>query len=315
MPRKVIIDCDMGIDDAVALCMLLFDSRFEVLAVTASEGCVAATQANSNLQAMVSILDPARYPRLGMASPAEQAPPVDTQYLYGEDGLGNSNFEASMRHNSLPAEKLIIDTVRANPDMVTILCLGPATNLAKALLREPNLAAQIDQIIMTGGSMDGQGNVTACSEFNFHFDPVSAKTILNSRMTKTLVPLDVTRQVTFGLEFLEELPVEASRCGHFLRQILPFAFRSYRQHLGQETILLNDTVGALVLLEPDLFQSEPVACDVETDGLLTRGMLVSDRRNLPECRPNANVITGVMVDQARQFIVDQLVVSGNATLH
>jgi len=155
MPRKVIIDCDMGIDDAVALCMLLFDSRFEILAVTASEGCVAAAQANSNLQAMVSILDPDRYPRLGMASPTE------------EDGLGNSNFEASMRHSALPAEKLIIDTVRANPDMVTILCLGPATNLAKALLREPNLAAQIDQVIMTGGSMDGQGNVTACSEFNF----------------------------------------------------------------------------------------------------------------------------------------------------
>ena len=101
MPRKVIIDCDMGIDDAVAISMLLFDSRFEILAVTASEGCVAASQANNNLQAMVSILDPDRYPRLGMASPAEHAPPVDTRYLYGEDGLGNSNFEASMRHSCL----------------------------------------------------------------------------------------------------------------------------------------------------------------------------------------------------------------------
>ena len=313
MPRKVIIDCDMGIDDAVAISMLLFDSRFEILAVTASEGCVAAAQANSNLQAMVSLLDPDRYPRLGMASPAEHAPPVDTRYLYGEDGLGNSNFEASMRHSALPAEKLIIDTVRANPDQVTILCLGPATNLAKALRREPNLASQIDQIIMTGGSMDGHGNVTACSEFNFHFDPVSAKTILNSRTTKTLVPLDITRQVTFGLEFLEELPAESSRCGYFLRQILPFAFRSYRQHLGQETILLNDTVGALVLLKPELFQTELVPCDVETEGQLTRGMLVSDRRNLPEGRPNVNVVTGVKADQVRQCIVDQLVVSGNAS--
>jgi len=218
-----------------------------------------------------------------------------------------------MRHSALPAEKLIIDTVRANPDQVTILCLGPATNLAKALRREPNLASQIDQIIMTGGSMDGHGNVTACSEFNFHFDPGSAKTILNSRTTKTLVPLDITRQVCFGLEFLEELPAESSRCGYFLRQILPFAFRSYRQHLGQETILLNDTVGALVLLEPELFQTELVPCDVETEGQLTRGMLVSDRRNLPEGRPNVNVVTGIMADQVRQFIVDQLVVSGNAS--
>ena len=314
MPRKVIIDCDMGIDDAVAICMLLFDSRFEILAVTASEGCVAADQANNNLQAMVSILDPDRYPRLGMASAAEHAPPVDTRYLYGQDGLGNSNFEASMRHHALPAEKLIIDTVRANPDVVTILCLGPATNLAKALQREPNLAAQIDQIVMTGGSMDAQGNITACAEFNFYFDPASAKTILDSRITKTLIPLDVTRQVHFGLDFLDELPVETTRCGDFLRQILPFVFRSYRQHLGQETIQLNDAVGALLLLEPDLFQCELIACDVEAEGQLTRGMLVADQRNLPECRPNVNVVTGVMVDQARQFIVDQLVLSGNASL-
>ena len=313
MPRKVIIDCDMGIDDAVAICMLLFDSRFEILAITASEGCVAADQANNNLQAMVSILDPDRYPRLGMASPAEHAPPVDTRYLYGEDGLGNSNFEASMRHSALPAEKLIIDTVRANPDSVTILCLGPATNLAKALFREPNLATQIDQIVMTGGSMDAQGNITACAEFNFYFDPTSAKTILDSRTTKTLIPLDVTRQVTFGLDFLEELPTENSRCGDFLRQTLPFVFRSYRQHLGQESIQLNDAVGALMLIEPDLFQCELVACDVETEGQLTRGMLVADRRNLPEHRPNVNVVTGVMVDQVRQFIADQLVVSGNAS--
>ena len=313
MPRKVIIDCDMGIDDAVAICMLLFDSRFEILAITASEGCVPADQANNNLQAMVSILDPNRYPRLGMASPADHAPPVDTRYLYGKDGLGNSNFEASMRHHALPAEKLIIDIVRANPDNVTILCLGPATNLARALQREPNLATQIDQIVMTGGSMDAQGNVTACSEFNFYFDPASAKTILDSRTTKTLIPLDISRQVNFGLDFLDQLPADTTRCGSFLRQILPFAFRSYRQHLGLETILLNDAVGALMLLEPDLFESELIACDVETEGLLTRGVLVSDRRNLPEGRPNVNVATGVMADQVRQFIVDQLVVSGNAS--
>lgn len=314
MPRKVIIDCDMGIDDAVALCMLLFDGRLEVLAVTASEGCVTAQQANSNLQAIVSELDPSRYPRLGVAQPADDAPPVDTRYLYGEDGLGNSNFGASLRHNAVPAEKLIIDTVRAHPDDVTILCLGPATNLAKALRRDPKLASQIDQIVLTGGSLDGSGNVTACSEFNFYFDPQSAKTILDSRVTKTLVPLNVTREVAFGLGLLEELPSEDSRTGHFLRQILPHAFRAYRQHLGQESITLNDVVGALALIEPDLFEFEMLGCDVECEGELTRGMLIADRRLQPEWRPNVNVATAVKADQAKQYIVDQLTVSGNASM-
>lgn len=313
MPRKVIIDCDMGTDDAVALCMLLFEKRIDVIAVTAAEGCVTAEQANSNLQAIVSELDPSRYPRLGVAQAAEDAPPVDTRYLYGEDGLGNANFGTSLRHSAVPADKLIIDTVRAHPDAVTILCLGPATNIAKAIRRDPKLVSQIDQIILTGGSLDSRGNITACSEFNFYFDPHSAKAILNSRVTKTLVPLNLTREVSFGLDFLEELPSENSRTGHFLRQILPHAFRSYRQHLGQESITLNDVVGALALIEPDLFDFEMLACDVETEGELTRGMLVADRRLQPEWRPNVNVATGLNVDQAKQYIIDQLTVSGNAS--
>ena len=74
---------------------------------------------------------------------------------------------------------------------------------------------------MTGGSLDGRGNVTPCAEFNFYFDPISAKALLQSRTTMTLVPLDVTREVSFGLDLLEELPPESSRTGHFLRQILP----------------------------------------------------------------------------------------------
>ena len=184
MPRKVIIDCDMGIDDAVAICAVLFDQRFEVLAITAVEGCVTADQANSNLHAIISELDPARYPRLGVATGTSDAPAVDTRFLFGEDGLGNAGFEGTQRQKPDSAERLIIDCVRANPDEVTILCLGPLTNLARAIQREPTLVSQIDQVIIHGGSLDGKGNITPCSEFNFYFDPASAQKVLQSRMTK-----------------------------------------------------------------------------------------------------------------------------------
>lgn len=313
MPRKVIIDCDMGIDDAVALCMTLFDSRLEVIGVTATEGCVTADQANNNLQAIVSELDPDRYPRLGMASSTDDAPPVDTRYLYGKDGLGNAGFESSNRQHSAAAEKLIIDLVRANPDEVTILCLGPMTNLARAFRRDPTLPALVDRVIMTGGSLTAHGNITPCAEFNFYFDPTSAQEIIKSRTTKILIPLDVTREVTFGLEVMDDLPKPETRIGYFLRQILPQTFRSFRQHLGQESITLNDAVGALALLEPDLFHYEPLGCDVETLGELTRGVLVVDQRVTPEWRPNLTVATSVSKSQVQQYIIDQLVMSGNAS--
>ena len=311
MPRKVIIDCDMGTDDAVALCMSLFDSRIEIVALTATEGCVTAEQANNNLQAIVGELDPERYPRLGMARPADNAPPINTSFLYGNDGLGNAGFEVSQLQHLHQSDKLIIDCIRDNPEDITVVCLGPMTNLARALQRDPAIEGMIDRIVMTGGSLNSNGNVTAAAEFNFYFDPQSARQVFKSRTTKTLIPLDVTKQVNFGFEVMDELPDDSSRTGCFLRQILPFSFRSYRQQLGHEGITLNDAVGMLAVIEPRLFEFEELFGDVETEGELTRGATIFDRRIPPEGRPNIEVATSINVDAIRQQILDQLTLAGN----
>src|SRR5687767_7755754 len=128
MPRKVIIDCDPGIDDAVALTLALFDPRLEVVAVTAVAGNVPAERATLNVQAIIERLDPPRYPRLGAATAAEDVPYIDCRHLHGADGLGGSNFAVSQLARQHPAEKLISDEIRAAPGEVTILCLGPLTN-------------------------------------------------------------------------------------------------------------------------------------------------------------------------------------------
>lgn len=175
MTRKVIIDCDMGTDDAVALCMALFDDGLDILAVTATEGCVTAEQATRNLQAIVGVLDPDRHPRLGSATSTDNAPAVNTTYLYGDDGLGNTGFAVSELQHMMPAEKLIVDCVRAHPGDVTVICLGPYTNLARAFRRDPLVAELIDRVVMTGGSIQGIGNITQAAEFNCYFDPHSTR--------------------------------------------------------------------------------------------------------------------------------------------
>lgn len=303
----------MGTDDAVALSMLLFDSRVDVLAITATEGVVTADQSNNNLQAILNELDPDRFPRLGTASPCEHAPAINTSYLYGGDGLGNSGLEVSRLQHSQLSEKLIIDCVRAHPDEVSIICLGPLTNLARAFRRDPALPTMIDRVVMTGGSLDGVGNVQPMAEFNFYFDPPSARDVFLSRTTKTLIPLDVTRQVTFGLEILDQLPDDDSRVGFFLRQILSYAFRSYRQQLGQENITLNDAIGALGVLEPGLFAFEEYFGDVECEGELTRGVTVFDRRSVNESRPNMEVARKIDTQRARAIVIEQIEKSGRLT--
>ena len=120
MARKLIIDCDPGIDDAVALAMALFDPRLEVVAVTATEGNVAARQASRNAQAIVERLDPPRYPRLGAATSPDHPPSVDGRRMHGEDGLGNAGFAVSQLHHPHLSDKIICDEVRNAPDAVTI---------------------------------------------------------------------------------------------------------------------------------------------------------------------------------------------------
>lgn len=310
MARKVIIDCDPGIDDALALCMALFDPRLEVVAVTAAPGTVSPDRSVRNVQAVVDQLDPPRFPRVGRGGAVASAPVVDTRAMHGEDGLGNSGFPVSQLHHQHTSEKIICDEVRAAPDEVTILALGPLTNIARAFQRDPALAAMVSGIIIAGGSVGGVGDVTAAAEFNMYYDPLSARAIFHSATTKTLVPLDVTRQVVFTFDLLDQLPDESTRAGQFLRRILPHLFRAYRQEQGQESIHLHGAVALLAAVERELFGFREWHADVETSGDLTLGATVFDRRSRPDARPNMEVAADVDANAARDAVIRLLAAAG-----
>jgi purine nucleosidase len=303
MARKVILDVDPGIDDAVALCLALFDPRLEVVAVTAVGGNVGAEQATKNVQAILDQLDPPRLPRVGMAVEPDDGLPADARHIFGPDGLGGANFPCADLAHRNTSERVIIDAVRATPGEVSIVALGPLTNVARAFLRDPELPTLVHEIVMMGGTIGGPGNVTPTAEFNIFCDPASARAVFRSHVTKTLVPLDVTSQVVMNLDFLDELPPEVTRVGRLVRKTLPYLFRSYRQQLAAEGIHLHDAVALLCTTSRGLFDLKLLAGDVETSGELTRGATVFDRRRLPQVRPNMEVATSVDVAAARDSII------------
>ncbi|NLX54630.1 MAG: nucleoside hydrolase [Planctomycetaceae bacterium] len=313
MARKVIIDCDPGIDDAVAISMALFDPRIELVAVTATAGNVPAEQASRNVQAVIERLDPPRFPRLGAATFVEGCAGTDNRLMHGDDGLGNQGHVISRLHHQHPSEKVICDVVRADPHRVTLICLGPLTNIARAFQRDPELPVLVDRLVISGGCVDGVGNVTAVAEFNMFFDASSARTVFRSPVTKTLVPLDVTRTVRLTLDFLDRLPPETTRVGGFLRSILPFTYRAYRQRLGQESILLHDVVTLVSVLEPALFEYTEMSGDVETRGELTLGLTVFDRRHSPQWRANMDVARWADPEKVIDCMVNSLSLAGSAT--
>lgn len=292
MARKVILDVDPGVDDAVALCLALAAPEFDVSAVTAVGGNVAADQATRNVQAIVEQLDPPRWPRLGAAS-EDRVLRADTRHIFGPDGLCGAHFPCAELHHQRSSAKVIGDEVQAAPGEITIFALGPLSNIATALRQQPDLAAQIGHLIILGGTVAGPGNVTPAAEFNIYCDAEAACDVFRSQVTKTVIPIDVTNRILFGFDMLQKIPNGATRTAQLLQRMLPGAFRSYRQNLGLEGIHLHDAVAVVAAIHPELFTMERLHGEVETDGTITHGATVFDRRRHPRNQPNLDVAVDV----------------------
>jgi inosine-uridine nucleoside N-ribohydrolase len=312
--KKVILDVDPGISDAVALAIALFDPSVEVVAVTAVGGNVGPDQATRNVQALIDQLDPPRRPRIGVASSPDDGLPANCAHLFGADGLGNAHYQVSELQHRHPSEKVISDEVRAAPDEITIVALGPLTNVARAFARDPGLPALVNEVIIMGGTAGGPGNVTPAAEFNIFCDPVSARHVFRSASTKILVPLEVTSRVMFTYDLLNQLPAESTRAGRMLRQLLPYSYRTHRQEFGLEHILLHDAVVLMAALHPELFELERTAGDVELAGELTTGATVFDRRPHRQWRPNMHLATTCDTIAVTEQIMQGLAAAGTASL-
>ncbi len=265
-----------------------------------------AAQATRNVQAIIEQLDPPRWPRLGAASEPDNRLAVDRRSLYGNDGLGGTSFAVAERQHLLPSEKVICDQVRDAPHSVTIVALGPLTNVARAFLRDPELPTLVNRVVIMGGTVSGPGNITPAAEFNMFCDAASAQAVFRSPSTKTLVPLDVTNRIELSYDLFNKLPGESTRIGKLLRQLLPAAFRGYRQQFGLEGIHVHDTVTLMAAMHPELFTAKPMAGDVETHGELTVGATVFDRRRVPAWRHNMEVAVDMQKDAVVAAILSGL---------
>ncbi len=303
MARKVILDVDPGIDDLAALCLALFDPQLDVVAVTAVSGSVPAKQATRNLLGIVEWLDPPKRPRIGAAAEPEHARPADLRHLHGPSGLGDAELEVAELHHMHDSAKVICEAVRAEPSDITILCLGPLTNISLALRREPDLASLAQGVIVRGGALACSGDATPSAEFNIYCDPNAAREVLRAGFNLTLVPLDVTSQLTLSADDIGRVYDKTSRAGQLLSQTLPYAFRAHHEQLGMEGLFVHDAIGVAALVKPDLFESEECAVDVETAGELTMGATVADRRSAPQWPHNLNALTAIEENAVRQHII------------
>jgi inosine-uridine nucleoside N-ribohydrolase len=306
MPKKIILDLDPGVDDALAVLLALYHPEVELVAVTSVGGNVPPGVASRNVSGILGLFDPPRWPRVGVASLPDDGLPVEGRYGLPVDCLEAAQLKVAELRSPHPAEKVICEEVRAAPGQVTVVALGPLTNIARAFIRDPELPSLINRLWISGGSVSVGGNITPAAEFNIYCDPKAARYVFRSHASKVLVPLDVTNKVLFTFDHLLNLPPATTRVGDFLRTILPPAFRSYREKLGIEGIHIHDTLTLMAAIQPDLLEYEELAGDVEIEGELCRGATVFDRRRVPEWQRNVTVARKMESDRAIELVMSGL---------
>ena len=318
MPQKLIIDADPGIGDALAIAIALADPDLDVIALTAVGGAVSAVQAGRNLQALVEALDPPKWPRIGQAEAAQRmveaesiAPSPDWQnqqrLIHGHDGLGDWQVAVADLHHPRDAAKLMTELAREYPDEITLLTLGPLSNVALAADRDAGFLGSLRSLVCLAGTIASEGDVTAVAEFNVFHHPEAARVVLKSPTMKSIVPRDVSHRVMLTFEQLDRLGLsDSTRCGGLLRQLLPFSLRAHRQHLGVEGIWLPELTALAAVSQPRLFKRTTLSVDVETEGQLTRGMTIFDRRQRPAWHNNVDALLEVDAQGVLDYLTQML---------
>nr|WP_316629814.1 nucleoside hydrolase [uncultured Brevundimonas sp.] len=275
--QSLIIDCDPGVDDAVALFLAFAAPELEVLAVTTVGGNVPGALTQRNARMVRQIAGREDVPVFGGAERPLKRPPAGAGAFHGPEGLGDLEpFEPTGIVGDGPAANAIVDLVMRRPEgSVAVAVLGPMTNLALALRRERRLAERLGPVVVMGGARSEGGNITPSAEFNIWADPDAAAVVFGSGCRVVAFGLDATHQVRATEDRIAAVEAIDSAAARATASMLRFSQRVEREIVGWPTFdwgaPLHDPCPIAWLIRPELFETRPCRVEVETASDLTRG--------------------------------------------
>ncbi len=288
--RKIIIDCDPGIDDALALALAHGSPDLEVLGITTVGGNVDLSRTTDNALRLREFLGFGDVPVTAGSAGALLRARVDAADVHGGSGLGDALLPpATLPPAAGHAVDFIIETLRADPGEVTLVAIGPLTNVALAVLREPRIVDWARGLTILGGSYT-RGNFSPAAEFNIAADPEAAAIVFGAGWTVTMIGLDVSRAAMAT----EAVAARMAAMGRLGADLLIPCVRFYGMITADGGPAIHDACAVAHLIDPSLITLEPAVVDVETAGRFTSGMTVTDF-NLRGRAPNALVGTSLDV--------------------
>jgi len=270
-PFRVIIDTDPGVDDALALLLAMRSPELKIEAITPVAGNVPLNLTLPNALRMVEIAGRADIPVAAGARAPLMRRLVTATYAHGENGLGGAVFpEPTTKPVTTPAAGIIRQIVRKYPGEVTLITIGPLTNIATALNSDPELASMVRALVMMGGSLSG-GNITPAAEFNVYVDPEAARIVFQSGIPITMVGLDVTRRTSLTDDHVRMLEAAQNPVSQAAAKIGRNAINHNRERGFLVGPNMHDSLAVAGFLDPAILKMQDYYVDVETTGELTAG--------------------------------------------
>jgi purine nucleosidase len=309
MTRKIIIDTDPGQDDAVAILLALASpDDVDVLGIVAVAGNVSLAQNARNALKVVELSGRTDVPVYAGCERPMRRHLVTAEHVHGDTGLDGPDLP-------VPAIKLqqqhgvdyLVDMLLAHdPGTITLCALGPLTNIAMALVKAPQIAARIKEIVMMGGAYFEVGNITPTAEFNIYVDPEAADVVMRSGIPIVMVPLDVTHMILTTHERLERIDAIGNRSGKAVAQMLAFSERFDLQKYGSKGAPLHDPCVIAYLIKPDLFEGRHINVTIETASELTMGMTVADYWGVTGRARNVTYLRSGLAEGFYQLLTERL---------
>lgn len=302
--RKVVIDTDPGVDDAMAIFMALASPELEVIGLTTIFGNAATSTTTPNA---LTLLEVAGRTEIPVAAGSDS--PIATDYLgavpfvHGTNGLGDAEIAPpTTALDDRTAADFLAQTVAAHPGEVTVLALGPLTNLALVVRDHPEVVELVHDVVVMGGNALGPGNATPSAEANINNDPEAADVVFGAGWPVTMIGLDVTHQVVLDGAALDRIAVAPTRWADLLGRAVPHYRRFFESNNGTDGIYVHDPTTVAYLLDPSLFETMSWAIRVETESF-SRGktwpnLVNTDERTPPAWRGRPRVEVAIGVEAA-----------------
>jgi purine nucleosidase len=309
MPRRIILDTDTGVDDALAICLAMRSPEIDVTHITAVSGNIDVEYATANILRTLDVLAPDRRPPTarGADRPLVREP-VYADEVHGGDGLGGAhaltNDGGTAVYPPSPvspvkatAEQVILREVRATGGDITLVAVGPLTNLARCVQADPEAMRSVREIVIMGGVFDRPGNVSLCAEFNIYADPHAAAIVFECGAPITLFPLNVTEQVVLSREAVERHG--GGGLGRFVRDITGHTMEFAARVEDRRGMYVHDALTIAYLVDESLFGFREARVTIETAGDIAAGLTAADLRDQPRFADSPNARIALSVDASR----------------